>query len=668
MMMQNNIIDNDINFMSTTIDSIVSNREYMLPSEYCESIRYLPPELTPMPGYYNYDRFPYLREIVDNFSPESPIREVAVLKAAQIGATTGLLEAIILYFIGAVPRSQVFVSADRELAKKGMNVKIDRMLDHSGIRDLIKSQTGRKTRKTGDTDMEKEYAGGFLHGIGAQSPGKMRQMNYQVGVVDELDGMPDKFKNEGSVLALLLNRILVPYEETGKVLYLSTPTVTQTSKIIPLYEQGDRRHYNVPCKNCGDEIVLHWHLKDSQTKTGDEAGLIYKTLESGKLIRDSVRYKCQLCGKEMENEDKSIILIEGKWKPTQETLKDFLRSYWLNALYSPVGIFSWAGIVEAWLKCWDIKKNKIKDIEEYRSFRNTKQGLGFEEMGEAPKYERVIQHQRNYSSNEIPNKMCIADNGYPILIVLCSADIHKNNITIDIKGYTIGGKSYTIDYRVIEGDTGSIKNEPWLRLTKIIEDESWTSDDGKIYRIRTTFIDAAYGERTPQVYEFCKQYSGGVHPIFGEQWISGEYGGIAFKEASDKTIKKAGCLVYKINTTITKNRVASAFRSDWNVGEDQPDWKPNFPEDFRDDYFRQFEAEYKAKKVDNATGKTLGFFWKQIEGRDNHAFDTFGYNIAALECVADFACRERLKLDTLNWNMFWEFALTGAYYEIKDAS
>ena len=46
------------------------------------------------------------------------------------------------------------------------------------------------------------------------------------------------------------------------------------------------------------------------------------------------------------------------------------------------------------------------------------------------------------------------------------------------------------------------------------------------------------------------------------------------------------------------------------------------------------------QKVDKATGKTLGFFWKQIEGRQNHAFDTFGYNIANLECVADFACQK----------------------------
>lgn len=279
--------------------------------------------------------------------------------------------------------------------------------------------------------------------------------------------------------------------------------MTQTSKIIPLYNQGDQRNYFVPCLHCGEMIVLHWHLKPNQTETGDEAGIIFETTESGRLIENSVFYKCQKCGGLMVNDNKTVILRAGYWRPTAEAIRPELRSYWLNSLYSPVGMFSWEGMVKSFLDCWDVQKGRVKDREKYRSFRNTKEGKGFEEMGESPKYERVIQHQRNYVSNTIPNKLCIQDNSTPILLLVCSADVQKSCIFVDIKGYTTGGKSYTIDFRQIDGDTLNAKDECWKKLENIIERETWTADDGKIYNIKITFIDAAYGESTTMYINFA---------------------------------------------------------------------------------------------------------------------------------------------------------------------
>lgn len=660
-----NLTASDISFMKNDIISnFVVDRNYMLPSEYCESVRYLPKELTPKSGFYDYNWTPYLREIVDNLSPMSDVRETVFMKPAQIGATTGVLEAGICYNIGSDPKPQLFISADKELVEKGMEVKVDRMIDGSGLRHLIRPQTGAKTNKTGDRKSEKDYPGGFLHAIGALSPGKLRSMNYPVGYFDELDAFQQILKNEGDPVALAKNRILIPYEDKAKILYLSTPLVLQTSKIYALYIQGDQRNYYVPCVNCGELIVLHWHLRESQTESGENAGIIFETDKNGKLIRKSVFYKCQHCTGLMTNDHKSIILTEGFWKPTAEPKKDRLRSYWLNALYSPVGMYSWAGMVESWLECWDIDKKRVKDVEKYREFRNTKEGKPFEELGEAPKFERVILHRRHYPKNTIPNKLAIADNGYPILIVLCSVDVQPSGFYVDIKGYTINGISYTIDFRFIDGNPLDKNNNCWQELRNIIDVEEWTADDGKKYYIRSTFIDAAWGESTENVYNFCSSYSNSVYPIFGEQWFKGEFSGITFKDAAKATIEKSGCTaVYKINTTKTKDRVAFAFKSDWTSGDIQPHWKPNFPDDFRDDYFKMFEAEYKAKQIERRTGRILGFFWVQVQGADNHAFDTFGYNLALLDLVAHYVCTHKLELESLHWDSFWDYAKEGHYYE-----
>jgi phage terminase large subunit GpA-like protein len=200
----------DIQFFTEVLDSVVTERIFELPSEYNEKIRYLPKELSQKHGYIDYNYIPFFREILDNFSPLSPIREVALMKSVQIGATTSILEAVLAYFIGSCPRPQLYVSADKELVKKSIEEKVERMLDNSNLRHLIKDQSGTATKKTGDRALEKSYPGGFMHGVGAQSGGKLRSMSYPVLELDEVDGMPDTITKEGDPIALARNRTLVP--------------------------------------------------------------------------------------------------------------------------------------------------------------------------------------------------------------------------------------------------------------------------------------------------------------------------------------------------------------------------------------------------------------------------------------------------------------------------
>jgi len=52
----------------------------------------------------------------------------------------------------------------------------------------------------------------------------------------------------------------------------------------------------------------------------------------------------------------TFFLSQGEWRPTAVPQQAFFQSYWIPSYYSPV-----------------------KDIETYRSFRNTKKGLPWEE-------------------------------------------------------------------------------------------------------------------------------------------------------------------------------------------------------------------------------------------------------------------------------------------------
>ena len=71
-----------------------------------------------MPGFYTFKTFPYLREIIDCLSIQSPVREIAVKKGSQIGATVGILENAMGYFIAHVRTApMMWVTSDNELAK-----------------------------------------------------------------------------------------------------------------------------------------------------------------------------------------------------------------------------------------------------------------------------------------------------------------------------------------------------------------------------------------------------------------------------------------------------------------------------------------------------------------------------------------------------------------------
>ena len=128
---------NDIDFFIQQVNSITDSKIYELPSEYAERVRYLPPELTPMPGKYSFEKAPFLREPLDCLSPTSPIQEVVLMKGVQIMATTGILENYLAYNIGSDPKPQMYVSADKELVTTGMKTKVERMIDTCNLRDLI---------------------------------------------------------------------------------------------------------------------------------------------------------------------------------------------------------------------------------------------------------------------------------------------------------------------------------------------------------------------------------------------------------------------------------------------------------------------------------------------------------------------------------------------------
>jgi phage terminase large subunit GpA-like protein len=230
------IFSGDVDFLSEQIGKLTESLSRELPSEFIERVRYLTSDLTPFPGKFSFDRFPYFREIIDRFSPLDPTKEIVVMKGNQIGATTAIIESILLYNIASDPKAQMYVTADAGLAKTSVQVRIEKMIDNAGVRDLIFSQSRKKkgSRNTGDTALAKEYPGGYLHLFGGRSPARFRGISYPFALADEVDAFPDSIPKEGTVINLVRNRTDA-YSTKRKIFWSSTPLVKQSSKIHELF-------------------------------------------------------------------------------------------------------------------------------------------------------------------------------------------------------------------------------------------------------------------------------------------------------------------------------------------------------------------------------------------------------------------------------------------------
>lgn len=657
------IYSGDVEFAARQFSALTCELRYEKPSCFVERVRYLPKELTPFPGKFSFDKFPYFRKPLDCLDPNDPTVEVVIMKGNQGGGTAAVLENAVLYNIVGDPHAQLYVTADAGLAKKTMQTRIEPMIDYANVRHLIRSQSrkSRGSKNTGDTMFEKEYPGGYLHAFGGRSPRRFRGLSYPRIWADEVDSFPHEIAQEGSVVDLVRNRANAYAGNKKKILWISTPLVEQTSKIEQLYLSGTCEKYFVPCKHCGTMQELVWHGENKET--GYTWGIVWENDEKFNPVLSTVAYKCcnPECGKTMKNYDKSVIIPKGEWRETAKPSVPTTKSFHITPLYNPPGMYTWEDMVTQWAGCWDIKKNRVKDKEKYRLFRNTKQGLTFEDFGVQITHERAIQYRRTgFITGKVPNDLAVEDTGTPILILVASVDVQNDRLYYDIKGYSGAGSAWTVDFDEIKGNTADY-NGPWDKLDEIIGERRFTSTDGKAYQVAITLIGS--GHNAEWVYAYVKKHSYGVYACKGKDWIAA---GESYQLFSPASLERIGMAqAYHINTGKLKDKISAALMSSfWKSREYQPPWYPNFPEDFRDDYFKMFEAETKVEKRDSVTKQFRGYVWKLDFGKPNHAFDTYVYNLAALEIFAEDFCKspDGLGLAALDWDAFWAAAQTGVFY------
>lgn len=643
----------DQQWLAEQIGALTTQLEVLKPSEWAERRRYLPTQVTPSPGPYRFSKFPYLEEIVDCLSVESPVREVAFMKGVQVGATAGVIENAIGYIIDHVRTAPVMmVSAEQQLADSRLESYVLRMLEHSNLEHLIKSSDEKNPRKTGKTARKIEWVGGgWLTPAGANNPAVFRSLSYRFMLRDEIDGFPDDCGSNGDPLSLSEGRTAA-FEVNRKIFDTSTPLIRGQSKIDRRFRLGDQRYYQVRCLSCGFPQSLRWRYEDP--KTGIVSGITFEH-EGGELVSGSVRWLCQNCQHEHFNDDKTRLFARengAHWKPTARPSHEFFRSYHLSALYSPVGFQSWEEAVRKWCKAWDVQRNKPKDFGELQVFYNNIRGLPYELHGEKINVQTVSRHRRHqYRYGSISNSFATKHAAGPVLLLTTATDVHKDSLKTAVWGWGRGRRAFLVDYFTFAGATDNLENpETWGRLRELIDEKEYTADDGKIYRPGSsiTLIDSGYSADV--VYTFCNEYNGGVFPIKGQ---SASTKNATVREFSQfKTT--FGTIGFNVTVDLYKDRWSAALRRGWGGEGLQPPGHFNAPLDATEAQLKELTVEVKRERRQAKTNKLIGWEWHRPPGSKNELWDLLIYGNAGLDMVAWDICKNRLEMESVNWPAFWD--------------
>jgi phage terminase large subunit GpA-like protein len=567
-------------------------------SEWADRYRVLSQRASSEPGRWRTARTPYLKEIMDCLSPSSPVQRVVFMKGSQVGATeagNGWLG----YVIHQAPGPIMAVAPTVELAKRNSKQRIDPLIEESDVlRERVKE---RRSRDSGNTVLSKEFPGGVLIMTGANSAVGLRSMPARYLFLDEVDAYPGDVEGEGDPI-LLAERRSATFQRR-KILLVSTPKTKGRSRIEREYEQSDQRRFFVPCPHCGDHQVLE--LANLRWPEGRPR---------------EAEYACSHCGALIGERHKTAMLERGEWRATAEGAGR-TAGFHLSSLYSPVGWFSWADAAEMYEQA-----QKVPDL--MKGFVNTVLGLPYEEEAEAPEWGRLYERRESYRIGMVPERG---------LFLTAGVDVQKDRIEVEIVAWGRGKESWSVDYRVIEGDTA--RPEVWAKLDAVLA-KDWPHISGHTLPIRVMAVDAGYA--TQDVYAWARQHpqaSWGPAGAAARQprtavAVKGRDQDTALLlsvSRADAGGRRRGLRVWSVGTPVAKGELYRWLKLEWpteeaiEAGATFPPGCCHFPQ-YSEEYFKQLTAERLVTRIVKGFPRAS---WEKEAGRRNEALDCRVYARAA---------------------------------------
>lgn len=170
-------------------------------SQWADRYRMLSAESSAEPGRWHTDKAPYQREIMDAIG-DAHIRRVVIMCAAQLGKTELLLN-ILGYFMAYAPAPILVMQPTLDM---GQTFSKDRLAPMIRDTPVLRGLVDVKSRYAGNTILKKNFPGGHITIVGANSATGLASRPIKVLLADEVDRYPGSAGTEGDPLSLAQKR------------------------------------------------------------------------------------------------------------------------------------------------------------------------------------------------------------------------------------------------------------------------------------------------------------------------------------------------------------------------------------------------------------------------------------------------------------------------------
>lgn len=605
------------------------------PTVWQEENRYIPQEVSREHyGQYCSADSPHWEEVLDCVHPDNPATHISVIKSVQSGYTTSVVEGAMGFYIAHKLGSIAYFTSSKNVAKIRGSSAIDVLIDNANLAPLLKPMSNRTKRKSADTAMYKEFSGGvrlLLSSYG--SLGDMKSNTFELMIPDEWDEASQELSGQGDIQGTLEGRGMAVGH--FKILFGSTPSPMETSRIHKNFIEGDQRRRFMPCPYCGTMQYLIF-------KSGkDKHGLTFsrrKNPDTGAKELDprSVRYLCinhdceagykadEAARKLGEfggiRESKKLSMNQaGEWRPTwrdtsHRPLSPNHRSYHVPGMIS--SYLTWAKICQRF-----IDTNMGKDILKLKDFV-------INVLGEAWARVETKSSWRDFKNRAEDYVLGTAPEGP--LVFFSATDVQGDRLETMVVGVGKGLEKWCVDYKVHYGDTSNPHDACWANLHNFVYTSKYEVE-GVGQFISRAAIDSGWDPRLKRE----KDWDSKAHVVYNfvgrrpDKFVA--IRGVAENSTSDviRPVKVSNAAItkrYDVATHILKEITMMTLANPPG---------PNaihFPKyqhtegvvsDIGDDFFRQFMSERYQEISPNKMG------WKKIHDR-NEVWDTFNYCTALM--------------------------------------
>lgn len=544
---------------------------------------------------------------------------VTLVACTQIVKTEFLLNTC-GYFVHQDPASILFVQPTQKLAE---NCSKERFAPTREATDVLRALIpDSKARDSGVTITHKEYPGGTLDFVGANSPVDLASRPKRIVLADEIDLYPADAGGMGDPLALAEERSST-FRRRKKNIRVCSPSDESTSRIWREYLKSDQRKCFVACPQCGHEQVLRWAPET----------VLWDKDANGNHLPHTVRYHCEACGAgwseseriralraladrpdhgwrqtrpfrccEQEHEP-SVWTADGRAKcPTCGALApyDGHAGFQVSKLYSTR--HELADIVKEYLGC-------KKKPELMRKFINTALAEVWREKIQRLDPEALAERCEPYTHRSAPDA---------VRLVVFGADTQDDRIEVTFLGFGSDEEVWVLRHEVLNGDTA--KKEVWDRLDALILEPVHTVD-GRTLTAQAGCIDSG-GHRGEMVHAFCRARR--RRRVYAGKGAAGPR--LIWPKTPSRT-KNSGDRLYVIGTDTAKDYIAAGLE----IPLDREGPTPravHFPaEGLSADYFDQLTSEQAVTEIKG--GHPVRVWRKKEADIRNEALDCFVYGLAA---------------------------------------